>query len=115
MRSVSRVADRLEEAAAVLAGAGRDRPGPGRDGPRAGRDPQPDPGAATGTDLPGGPGEVTAALHRQRTAALDARAREVSSAAARLDALARDLRTAVAGYALADEAAHTRAARLEER
>jgi hypothetical protein len=113
MRSVSRVTDRLEEAAAVLAGAGRGRPG--RDRPGPGRDPQPDPGAATGTGLPGAPGEVTAALHRQRTAALDARAREVSSAAARLYALARDLRTAVAGYALADEAAHTRAARLEER
>jgi hypothetical protein len=101
VQALDQLAGRLEEVAAVLAG---------------GRPDECDPGAvATGPTGGGAPGEVSAALHHQRTAALHARARESASTAAQLGALARDLRAAAAGYADADEAVRVRTAGLEQR
>lgn len=101
MEALNRLADRLDEAAAVLAAA---RP--------AERDPE---AAATGADNPGRLGEVTGNLDRQRSAALHARAQEAATAGSRLGALAADLRTAAAGYSDVDEAAHARTASMEQR
>lgn len=100
MPALERLAGRLDEVAAVLA---------------SGRPDEADPGAAaTGPAGAGTPGDVAAALHRQRTAALHARARESSTAAGRLGALAADLRVAATGYADADEAARGRTSGLEQ-
>jgi hypothetical protein len=101
MDALRRLADQLEEAAVVLAGARPDEFDPGA--------------AATGDDGPGAVGEVVSALHRQRADALLSRTREATSAAAQVRALAGDLRVAAAGYADVDEAERSRTARLERR
>jgi hypothetical protein len=101
MDALRRLADQLEQAAAMLA---------------AGRPDESDPGAAaTGDGGPGALGEVVAALDRQRAGALQARTREMAAAAERIRELADDLRLAAAGYADADESARVGTSRLEQR
>jgi hypothetical protein len=98
VESLRRLADQLEQASAVFAGARPDEHDP--------------PGDQDGQ--PGAPGEVMAALRRQLGAALHSRTREASAAATRLGGLAAELRVAAAGYATTDESARSRAAGLEE-
>ncbi len=98
MEALQRLADRLEEAAAVFAGARPDAHEPG----------------SAWEERPGAPGEVTAALQRQLGAALHARTREASAVATRLGGLAAELRVAATGYASTDESARWRAARIDE-
>lgn len=92
MEELRRLADRLDEAAAVFAGARPDRLDP----------------AQPGADAAGTPGEVTSALRRQVAAALSARGQEAAAAGSALGDLAARLRTAAAGYRDMDEAARAR-------
>jgi hypothetical protein len=97
VEALYRLADRLEEAAATLAGTRAEE-------------------CATGTgdgQEPGAPGEVAGALRRQLSAALHARTEEAVAAGTRMGALAADLRLAAAGYLRADRAAASRTAGLE--
>lgn len=98
MEALHRLADQLDEAAAVLAGARPD---------------EHDPGSAWG-EHPGAPGEVAAALQRQLGAALHSRTREAAAAATRLGGLAAELRVAAASYTAVDDSARSRSRRLEE-
>jgi hypothetical protein len=103
MEPLHRLADRLEEAAGLFAGAQPEAT---------------DPGTAWGAGeawggQPGAPGEVGAALEQQLTAALHARAREAAAVATRFGGLAAELRVAAAGYTAVDESAHEQTRRLE--
>jgi hypothetical protein len=85
MEALHHLAARLEEAAAPLAGARPDELDPG-------------PMAAWGDDNGGALGEMVEALGASLTAALHARGRELSGAAAELTRLADSLRLAGGGY-----------------
>jgi hypothetical protein len=85
MEALHHLAARLEEAAAPLGGARPDELDPG-------------PMATWGGDNGGALGEVVEALGASLTAALHARGREMSGAAAELTRLADSLRRAGAGY-----------------
>jgi hypothetical protein len=85
MEALHRLAGRLDEAAAPLAGARPDELDPG-------------PVAAWGDRNAGALGEVVEALGGSLTAALHARGREMSGAAAELTRLADALRLAGGGY-----------------
>jgi len=85
MEALHRLATRLDEAAAPLAGARPDELDPG-------------PVATWGDGNAGTLGEVVGALGASLTAALHARGREMSGAAAELTRLADSLRLAGGGY-----------------
>jgi hypothetical protein len=85
MEALHHLAARLEEAAAPLAAARPDELDPG-------------PMATWGDDNGGAFGEVVEALGASLTAALHARGREMSAAAAELTRLADSLRLAGGGY-----------------
>lgn len=96
MEPLRRLADGLDHAATTFGGTRPD---------------EWDPAQPAGPG-PGAPGEVTADLHRQVTAALHARTREASAAAAATADLAARLRTVAAGYTDADESAAGKASGL---
>ncbi|GAB3964803.1 hypothetical protein V1634_00890 [Plantactinospora veratri] len=90
------LARQLDTAAGDLAGLARRLPyaGPG--------------GGAFGADGPGRLGEIGATLHRQWSAALDNRARELLATAERLTDTGTALRVAETAYADSDTAAYRR-------
>ncbi|MFI6763338.1 hypothetical protein ACIBF5_29815 [Micromonospora sp. NPDC050417] len=96
MESLRELADRLDEAAATLTGAGRDLTAAGRS------DPVPD-GAGTGRLT-----ETTRALTGQWSAATECRAHEAVTAADRIAGLAANLRLVAEGYADTDDAVRRR-------
>jgi hypothetical protein len=96
MDSLADLATRLDDAAAVLGGAGKRLTGPGPHG------------AAFGADAPGRMGELGRALQAEWERALGARAREAAVTAARLADAAQTLRVVAGGYADADDAARER-------
>ncbi len=96
MDALSRLAGRLDDVAATLAGAERVLP-------------LADPGpAALGAAAPGRPGEIGRALHARLAEALGARTREAAGAARRLADAADTLRGAAARYADVDDAVRRR-------
>lgn len=96
MESLHALAARLDEAADALATLAR----------RATATDPPHP--AFGAHVPGRPGEIGRALHRRWVEATGDRAREATTAAARLAAAASALRGAADRYAAADDTVRRR-------
>lgn len=90
------LANRLDDAAATLTRLSRVA--------TAGDPPHP----AFGVHIPGRPGEIGRALHHRWTEATGDRAREASTAAARLAAAAAAIRTAADRYATTDDTVRRR-------